>query len=108
MFTFPRAPPSTIHTIPLQPSLYLYFLLLFLLLELHLQHMEVPRLGVQSELQLPAYTTATGTSNLNCIFNLYQILNPRSNARDQTHILLDMGRVLKPLSHSANSLPILP
>ena len=24
----------------------------------HLQHMEVPRLGVESELQLPAYTTA--------------------------------------------------
>ena len=25
----------------------------------HLWHMEVPRLGVTSELQLPAYTTAT-------------------------------------------------
>ena len=25
----------------------------------HLWHMEVPRLGVESELQLPAYTTAT-------------------------------------------------
>ena len=25
----------------------------------HPQHMEVPRLGVESELQLPAYTTAT-------------------------------------------------
>ena len=27
----------------------------------HLQHMEVPRLGVDSKLQLPAYTTATAT-----------------------------------------------
>ena len=27
----------------------------------HPQHMEVPRLGVESELQLPAYTTATAT-----------------------------------------------
>ena len=27
-------------------------------LELHLGHMEVPRLGVKLELQLPAYTTA--------------------------------------------------
>ena len=27
----------------------------------HLQHMEVPRLGVKLELQLPAYTTATAT-----------------------------------------------
>ena len=25
----------------------------------HLQHMEVPRLGVKSELQLPAYASAT-------------------------------------------------
>ena len=25
----------------------------------HSQHMEVPRLGVESELQLPAYTTVT-------------------------------------------------
>ena len=30
-------------------------------LRLHLWHMEVPRLGVESELQLPAYTTATAT-----------------------------------------------
>ena len=31
----------------------------FVFLGLHLQHVEVPRLGVQLELQLPAYTTAT-------------------------------------------------
>ena len=30
----------------------------FLLLRLHLRHMEVPRLGVELELQLLAYTTA--------------------------------------------------
>ena len=30
-------------------------------LGLHLRHTEVPRLGVKSELQLPAYTTATAT-----------------------------------------------
>ena len=35
----------------------IYFLSFFL--GLHLWHMEVPRLGVESELQLPAYTTAT-------------------------------------------------
>ena len=33
----------------------------FLALRLHLQHMEVPRLGVKSELKLPVYTTATAT-----------------------------------------------
>ena len=34
-------------------------LLFFFFFRLHLQHMEVPRLGVQLELQLPACTTAT-------------------------------------------------
>ena len=31
----------------------------------HPQHMEVPRLGVESELQLPANTTVTATRDLN-------------------------------------------
>ena len=35
------------------------FLFFFAILRLHSQHMEVPRLGVKSELQLLAYTTAT-------------------------------------------------
>ena len=33
----------------------------FFFLGPHLRHTEVPRLGVGSELQLPAYTTATAT-----------------------------------------------
>ena len=50
--------------------------------------MEVPRLGVEPELQLPAYTTATATQDLSHIYNLphrswqRQILNPLSEARD--------------------------
>ena len=32
---------------------------------IHLGSVEVPRLGVESELQLPAYTTATATQDLN-------------------------------------------
>ena len=35
----------------------------FFFLGLHLKHMEVPRLGVESELQLPAYTTVTATQD---------------------------------------------
>ena len=35
----------------------------FLFLGLHLLHMEVPRLGVESELQMPAYTAATATTD---------------------------------------------
>ena len=52
--------------------------------------MEVPRLGVQLELQLLAYTTATATPGLSRVCDLHhssqepQILNPLSKARDQT------------------------
>ena len=35
----------------------------FFFLGPHLQHMEVPRLGVKSELQLPAYTTASNVGS---------------------------------------------
>ena len=55
--------------------------------------MEVPRRGVESELQLPGYTTATATWDLSHVFGLRcslwqcQILNPVREARDQTHIL---------------------
>jgi len=55
--------------------------------------MEVPRLGVESELQLPAYTTATATWDLNLVCHLYHssrqlwILNPLSKARDRTRHL---------------------
>ena len=38
-----------------------YFFIFILFLQPHLQHLEVPRLGVGLELQLPAYTTATAT-----------------------------------------------
>ena len=65
-----------------------FFVCLFLVL--HLWHMEFPRIGVKSELQLPAYTTATATPYLSCVCKLHhssrqhRILNPLSEARDQT------------------------
>ena len=69
--------------------------------------MEVPRLGVKLELQLPAYTTATATQNPSCICKLYLqqwwILNPPSKARDQTHLLMDTKWVLNLRSHKGNS-----
>ena len=37
----------------------------------HPQHMEFPRLGVLSELQLPAYTTATAMPDPSCVCNLH-------------------------------------
>ena len=57
----------------------------------HLQHMEVPRLGVQSELQLPAYTTATATQDLSHICDL-----PHSSRQ---------CRILNPLSEPGIELP---
>ena len=43
----------------LTSSLPLPYFFFFFFLGLHPQHMKGPRLGVESELQLPAYTTAT-------------------------------------------------
>ena len=43
----------------------------------HLQHVEVPRLGVQSELQLPAYTTATATWDPSRLYDLHHSSQPR-------------------------------
>ena len=71
--------------------------------------MEVPRLGVESDLQLPAYATVTATWDLSHICNLCcslpqrWILNPLSEARDGTHIRMDTMSVLNLLSHSGNS-----
>ena len=68
-------------------------------LGLHPQHMEVPRLGVESELQLPAYATATATPDPSYVCNLHRssgqcrILNPLSEDREQTLILMDARRV---------------
>ena len=60
----------------------------FCFLGLCLGHMEVPGLGIELELQLPAYTTATATQDPSCICDLHHsqrrcwILHPLSEARD--------------------------
>ena len=65
----------------------------------HPQHMEVPRLGVESELHLPAYSTAIATRDPSRVCDLHhssqqhQIPNPLIEARDQTHILMDTCRI---------------
>ena len=50
--------------------------------------MEVPRLEVESELQMPVYATAIAMPDLSCIYDPYhslqqqcQILNPLSKVR---------------------------
>ena len=77
----------------------LNFFFFFVFLGLHLWHMEVPRLGVKTELQLPAYTTATETSDLSHVYNLHHsswqggILSPRSKAKNRTSVLMDASQM---------------
>ena len=61
-------------------------LFFFSFLQLHLRRMEVPRLEVEPELQLPTFTTATAM--------------PLREARDQTRVLMDTSGVLHPLSRA--------
>ena len=83
---------------------FLLFVLFFLALQV--QHMEVPRLGVESELKL----LATATLDLSHVCNLchssgqWWILNPLSKAGNQTWIPIDNSWVHNPPSHSGNSL----
>ena len=78
---------------------FFFFFLSFVCLRLHQQHMEVPRLGVQSGLKPPACTTATATLDLSRICGLQHssqrcpILNPLSEAKDRTRVLTDTSRV---------------
>ena len=50
---------------------YIYIYIYIFFLGPHLWHMEITRLGVQSELQLLAYTTATATPDLSGVWNLH-------------------------------------
>ena len=75
------------------------FVFAFAFLGRHERHMEIPRLGIQSELQLPAYTKATTMQNLSLVCNLHHssrqcwIFNPLSEARDLTHNLMVPSRI---------------
>ena len=59
--------------------------------------MEVPRLEVKSELELPVYTTATETQDLRHVLHhsswQHRIVNPLSKARDWAGILMDTSQV---------------
>ena len=89
--------PDSYPAVPQENSLFFFFFLVFL--GLHQWHMEVPGLEVKSELQLPAYATASSLLYVNHICDLYHsswqswILNPLSRARDRTCILMDTSWV---------------
>ena len=80
---------------------YSFFIILFYFVFLgpHPWHMEIPRLGVESELQPLAYTRATATRYPSHVCHLHhssrppQILNLLSEAKDRTLVLMDTSRI---------------
>ena len=87
-------------------SYFFFFFFFFCFLGLYQQHMEVPRPGIETELQLPAYTTAIAMQDLSHICDLHhsswQYLNLQSETRDRTGILMDTHQAHNPLSHQGN------
>ena len=87
------------------------FFFFFFFLGPHLQHMDIPGLGVELELHLQAYSTVTVKQDPSRICDLCRslrqrhIFNPLSEARDRTRILQTLCRILKHLSHNGNSSP---
>ena len=49
---------------------FIYFYFIFLLFSAAPGHMEVPKLGVKSELQLPSYATVIAMPDPSCIWDL--------------------------------------
>ena len=72
--------------------------------------MEVPRLGVELELQLLAYTTATATPDMSRVCHLHPSLwqppnlNPLIEVRDGICIFMRTRWLLNPPNHTGNSL----
>ena len=70
----------------------------FVSLRPHLGHREVPRLWVQWELELLAYTKATSKSDASHVCELHHnswqhwILNPLKEGRNWTCILMDASQ----------------
>ena len=85
------------YLIKLRQSIFFAFIFYLFFLGPHSWHMEVPRLGIKPELQLPVYTTTTAMPDLSLVCDLcswhHRILNPLSKAREWTCVLLDTSRV---------------
>ena len=81
-------------------GVFMSFFLFFCLFQVHTRGIwEFPRVGSESNLQLPAYATTTATQDRSHVCDLHhsswprQILNPRSEARDRTLVLMDTNQV---------------
>ena len=90
---------------------FLSFFLFFVLLGPNPRHMEVPRLGVKSQLWPLAYATAIATPDPSCVFDLHHssdqcwILNPLSKSRDQICLLMDTSQVCHHCATTGNPHP---
>ena len=79
--------------------MFLFFFLSFVFLGLHPQPMEVLRLGAESQLFLLSYTTATAAPDPSSVCDLHhssrqhRILNPLSEARDPTCVLMVSSQI---------------
>ena len=77
-----------------------YMYIFLVIVRLHLKHMEVPKLGVELELRLLPYATATAIPDPSSVCNLHHrswqhwILKPLTGARDRTCNLMDTSQVL--------------
>ena len=75
------------------------YLFIFVFLGPHLQQMEFPRVGVKSEMQSLADTTATAMWDASHVCKLHHsswqiwVFNPLSEARDQTYVLRDTSQI---------------
>ena len=87
------------HKSTFKHSLFWKHFIYIVFLGLQLQRMEVSKVGVDLEPQLPSYTTATEIPDPSCICNLHHrsqqrwILNPLSEARDRTYVLMDTKQI---------------
>ena len=87
------------YLIKLRQSIFFAFIFYLFFLGPHSWHMEVPRLGIKPELQLPVYTTTTAMPDPSHICNLHHssqqrwIFNPLSEVRDGTCILMVTSRI---------------
>ena len=76
-----------------------YLFIYFVFLGQHPRRMEVPRLEIQLELSLLAYTPAIATQDPSHVCNLHHslwqrwILNPLSKARVRTCLLMDVSQI---------------
>ena len=83
--------------------------LFFVFLGPHLWYMEIPKLVVKSELQLPTFTTAPAMPDLSHNRDLHrslqqhQILNPLNKVMDRTRVLMDISQVPSLLNHKKSS-----